>query len=107
MIGAGKNGHPGKYERWLSGASTGPMQVEPSCSVCWLVLRGACLHLVLVLLLRIGTVDALSSTGSDLSWVVEAWGVTLVLGVMKWGGAGTPSGSRGRAILRARARGRR
>ncbi|MED6182972.1 hypothetical protein PIB30_033686 [Stylosanthes scabra] len=96
MIGAGKNGPPGKYERWLSGASTGPvdirvkfrelvpywephefcgshsvvvemfqMQVEPSCS-----------HLLLVLLLRIGTVDALSSTGSDLSWVVEAWGVT-------------------------------
>ncbi|MED6221646.1 hypothetical protein PIB30_056784, partial [Stylosanthes scabra] len=31
---------------------------------------------VLAFLLRIEIVDALSSTGSDLSWVVEAWGVT-------------------------------
>ncbi|MED6184809.1 hypothetical protein PIB30_051023 [Stylosanthes scabra] len=26
-IGAGKNGPPGKYERWLSGASTGPVGI--------------------------------------------------------------------------------
>ncbi|MED6182656.1 hypothetical protein PIB30_030612, partial [Stylosanthes scabra] len=26
---------------------------------------------------RINCVDTLSSTGSDLSWLVEAWGVTL------------------------------
>ncbi|MED6200253.1 hypothetical protein PIB30_083304 [Stylosanthes scabra] len=28
MIGAGKNGPPGKYERWLSGASTGPVDIR-------------------------------------------------------------------------------
>ncbi|MED6116580.1 hypothetical protein PIB30_101551 [Stylosanthes scabra] len=54
MIGAGKNGPPGKYKRWLSGASTGPVGFSS----------------------RIGIVNTLSSTGSDLSCVVEARGVT-------------------------------
>ncbi|MED6222034.1 hypothetical protein PIB30_060591 [Stylosanthes scabra] len=74
MIGAGKNGPPGKYERWLSGASTGPVDLR--------VKRGELVPYwephEIVILLRIGTVNTLSSTGSDLSWVVEAWGVTFL-----------------------------
>ncbi|MED6115388.1 hypothetical protein PIB30_089993 [Stylosanthes scabra] len=70
-------GPPGKYERWLSGASTGSVDVR--------VKRGALVpywepHEIVVLtpllLKYLDAGDTLSSTGSGLSWVVEAWGVT-------------------------------